>query len=296
MIKEMEYRQDDKTVILSRHGHSPADSALTDFAAPPRYEKLEERMVYAARVKPAEYEYQGLNPLVGMATSLLSEIVRLKHSHQPEDLYLLKERLVSEIKLFEHRALQESTDSGQVMGARYVICTALDEAVVTTPWGNESEWSQMSLLSSFHNETFGGEKFFILLDRLARNPVKHLDMLELMYICLSLGFEGKYRVLPRGLLELENIRDSLFRQIRQIRGDVPREISPHWQGLKGEGRRLVRYAPWWLVTAFTLSCLAVMYTGFAWVLDQQRDAVMPPYFSNSAQSTALPPVAGKNAQ
>ena len=202
MAREMNYSQDDKTVILSRDGQKPADSSLTDFATPPRYEKLEERMVYAARVKPAEQSHQGLNPLVGMATTLLSEIVRLKHSHQSEDLYLLKERLASEIKLFEHRALQESADSGQVMGARYVLCTALDEAVVTTPWGNESEWSQMSLLSSFHNETFGGEKFFILLDRLARNPVKHLDMLELMYVCLSLGFEGKYRVMPRGLLEL----------------------------------------------------------------------------------------------
>ena len=296
MIREMDYSQDDKTVILSRDGQKPADSTLTDFAAPPRYEKLEERMVYAARVKPAEQSHQGLNPLVGMATNLLSEIVRLKHSLQSEDLYLLKERLASEIKLFEHRALQESADSGQVMGARYVLCTALDEAVVTTPWGNESEWSQMSLLSSFHNETFGGEKFFILLDRLARNPVKHLDMLELMYVCLSLGFEGKYRVMPRGLLELENIRDSLFRQIRQIRGDVPREISPHWQGLKGEGRRLVRYAPWWLVTALTLTCLAVLYGGFAWVLDEQRDSVMPPYVSASVEPPAAPSVAGKKSQ
>jgi len=111
-------------------------------------------------------------------------------------------------------------ESSQVMAARYVLCTVVDEAVVTTPWGNESEWSQMSLLSSFHNETFGGEKFFQLLDRLSKNPVKHLPMLELMYLCLSLGFEGKYRVQARGMLELEGIRDALYRQIRQLRGDV----------------------------------------------------------------------------
>jgi type VI secretion system protein ImpK len=40
--------------------------------------------------------------------------------------------------------------------------------VVTSGWGNESEWSQMSLLSRFHQETFGGEKFFQLLDRLSK--------------------------------------------------------------------------------------------------------------------------------
>ncbi|MCI0918906.1 type IVB secretion system protein IcmH/DotU [Pseudomonas stutzeri] len=277
MIREMDYGQDDKTVILNRRGDAPAESPLTDFSAPPKFEQLEERMIYAARLRPAETFNISLNPLVAAASSLLSEVVRLKHSYEGEDLHALNQRLSAELKLFEHRALHDSAESSQVMAARYVLCTAIDEAVVTTPWGNESEWSQMSLLSSFHNETFGGEKFFQLLERLSRNPVKHLPMLELMYLCLSLGFEGKYRVMPRGMLELEAVRDSLYRQIRQLRGDVPREVSPHWQGLRDTRRRLVRIVPWWLVALFTLICLGMLYAGFAWVLGEQRDTVLQPY-------------------
>ena len=64
-----------------------------------------------------------------------------------------------------------------------------------------------------------------------------------MYLCLSLGFEGKYRVQARGMLELEGIRDALYRQIRQLRGDVPRELSPHWEGLNDQRRNLVRIVP-----------------------------------------------------
>ncbi|WP_313087883.1 type IVB secretion system protein IcmH/DotU [Pseudomonas sp.] len=277
MIREMDYGQDDKTVILNRHGDAPAQSPLTDFSAPPKFDQLEERMIYAARLRPAETFNISLNPLVAAASSLLSEVVRLKHSYEGEDLHALHQRLSGELKLFEHRALHDGAESSQVMAARYVLCTAIDEAVVTTPWGNESEWSQMSLLSSFHNETFGGEKFFQLLERLSRNPVKHLPMLELMYLCLSLGFEGKYRVMPRGMLELEAVRDSLYRQIRQLRGDVPREVSPHWQGLRDTRRRLVRIVPWWLVALFTMICLVTLYAGFAWVLGEQRDAVLQPY-------------------
>ena len=41
MIKETDYNQDDKTVLLDRQGHGPAASPLTDFAAPPRFEQLE---------------------------------------------------------------------------------------------------------------------------------------------------------------------------------------------------------------------------------------------------------------
>lgn len=277
MIEEMDYGQDDRTVIVNRAGEAPAQSPLTDFDTPPRFEQLEERMIYAARLRPAETFNISLNPLVAAASPLLSEVVRFKHSLESEDLQALHGQLSSAIKLFEHRALHDGAESSQVMAARYVLCTVLDEAVVTTPWGNESEWSQMSLLSSFHNETFGGEKFFQLLERLSRNPVKHLPMLELMYLCLSLGFEGKYRVLPRGMLELEAVRDSLYRQIRQMRGDIPRELSPHWEGLKDTRRRLVRIVPWWMVALFTLACLGVIYGGFAWVLGEQREAVLQPY-------------------
>ncbi|MBD9425996.1 DotU family type IV/VI secretion system protein [Pseudomonas sp. PDM15] len=273
MIREAQ----DKTVVLNRQGEGAAPRGpLTDFATP-RFEQLEERMVYAARMRPAEVFNISFNPLVAASALLLSEVVRLKTHASAENFDALNERLNVAIKLFEHRALQEGVEGGQVMAARYVLCTVVDEAVVTTPWGNESAWSQMSLLSTFHNETFGGEKFFQLLEHLSRNPVKHLAMLELMYICLSLGFEGKYRVLPRGMLELEAIRDSLYRQIRQLRGDIPRELSPHWEGLKEGRRRLVRIVPGWLVAVATVAGLALLYAGFSWVLHEQRGTVLQPY-------------------
>jgi len=273
MIREAQ----DTTVVLNRQGEGAAPRGpLTDFATP-RFGQLEERMVHAARMRPVEVFNISFNPLVAASALLLSEVVRLKTSAAAENFDALNERLNVAIKLFEHRALQEGMDGGQVMAARYVLCTVVDEAVVTTPWGNESAWSQMSLLSTFHNETFGGEKFFQLLEHLSRNPVKHLAMLELMYICLSLGFEGKYRVLPRGMLELEAIRDSLYRQIRQLRGDIPRELSPHWEGLKDGRRRLVRIVPGWLVAVATVAGLALLYAGFSWVLHEQRGTVLQPY-------------------
>lgn len=277
MTKEREHNQDDKTVLLDHQGHGPAQSPLTDFATPPRIEQLAERMIYTARLGSAQSFNISLNPLVAAGADLFSEVVRLKRGDTREDIYALKKRLTAALKLFDVHAQHNGAESSQVITARYLLCTVVDEAVVTTPWGNESEWSQMSLLSSFHNETFGGEKFFQLLDRLSKNPVKHLPMLELMYLCLSLGFEGKYRVQTRGMLELEGIRDALYRQIRQLRGEVPRELSPHWEGLNDRRRSLVRIVPAWMVVLFTVVCLVLLYSGFAWVLGEQRETVLQPY-------------------
>jgi type VI secretion system protein ImpK len=277
MSKGSDLLQDDKTVLVNRQGYGPATGPVTDSTAPPRFEQLEERMVYAARLPASRVFSVGLNPLVAAASELLSELVRLKRGDDPQDMASLNEHLTHALKSFEVRALHSGVEGSQVMGARYVLCTVLDEAVVTTVWGNESEWSQMSLLSGFHNETFGGEKFFHLLDRLSKNPVKHLPMLELMYLCLSLGFEGRYRVQTRGVVELESIRDGLYRQIRQLRGDAPRELSPHWEGLSGRRSSPVRIVPEWTVVMLVIVCLVVMYSGFAWVLGEHREAVLQPY-------------------
>ena len=85
--KEMEYGQDDKTVILNRKGDAPAHSPLTDFAAPPKFEQLEERMIYAARLRPAESFNISLNPLVAAAASLgVARLVELHGLQVLQDL------------------------------------------------------------------------------------------------------------------------------------------------------------------------------------------------------------------
>ena len=78
--------------------------------------------------------------------------------------------------------------------------------VLSTPWGGESEWSHQSLLSTFHNETLGGEKFFLILERVMPDPATNLELLELMYLCLSIGFKGKYLLQASGEQQLEDLR------------------------------------------------------------------------------------------
>jgi type VI secretion system protein ImpK len=274
---DRENPQDETTVLLDHHGQRPVSRPLTDAAAPPRVEQLQERMVYAAHLPRSQTFSVSPNPLVAAASGLLSQVVALRHGREREDLQTLKRELTWELEQFEARALHDGVEHSQLIAARYVLCTVIDEAVATTAWGRRGDWSQISLLSTFHNETFGGEKVFQLLERLSKNPVKHLLVLELLYLCLSLGFEGKYRVEPRGVIELEGLRDALYRLIRQVRGDPPRELSPRREAFDGKRHNPMRIVPAWTVAVFTLVCLGVMYSSFAWVLDVQRKSVLQPY-------------------
>ena len=156
---------------------------------------------------------------------------KTRHSVSHPDVGGLYQRLVNEIKVFDSRAKEQGVRAEVVLAARYIICALLDEAVLNTPWGAESAWPQKTLLSTFHNETAGGEKFFLILDRMRESPAENLYILELIYICLSLGFEGKYRVIHRGRELVGQLREELFGVIRTYRGDYERALSPKWQGL-----------------------------------------------------------------
>ena len=169
----------------------------------------------------------GNNQLVAAANPLLNAIPQIRHSVSHDDQVGLRQRLIDEIRRFEVRCQQAGLPYEVIVGARYCLCTALDEAAALTPWGSSGVWSSNGLLVTFHNETWGGEKFFQLLARLSQNPREHILLLEMINYCLLLGFEGRYRVLDNGRTQLETIKQRLWQMIRGVRGSYPPPLSPH---------------------------------------------------------------------
>ena len=72
-----------------------------------------------------------------------------------------------------------------------------------------------------------GEVFFQnLQELLGRNDSEDLaDVLEVHYLCLLLGYGGRYSLGNRG--ELQSIMSATARKIQRIRGDFA-GLSPGW--------------------------------------------------------------------
>jgi len=108
---------------------------------------------------------------------------------------------------------------------------------------------------------------------MSQEPARNLDLLELLYICLAQGFQGKYQVLEGGRSTLERIQDNLFRSIRAHRGDFERALSPRWMGVQDRRNPLVRYVPLWVVGALAGALLLVLFVGFLFTLNSGSDPV-----------------------
>lgn len=216
---------------------------------------------------------EALNPLVSAASILLAVFSKTRESLNHPNVGSLHQQLVREIKDFDVKAKAAGVKEENVMVARYLLCTILDEAVLNTPWGTQSAWNQRTLLSVFHNETAGGEKFFAIIDHLRGSPAENIHVLELAYLCLSLGYEGKFRVISRGREQLEQLRDDIYYIIRTYRGEFERELSPSWQGIGSSKRTLANYVPMWVVASIIAGMMTLTFSGFRYWLDQSSDIV-----------------------
>jgi len=197
----------------------------------------------------------GLNPLVRAANPLLDLVVPLRLSAQPQDLNALRERLAMAIRTFELDARAAGVDTESIAAARYALCTLLDETISGTPWGS-GVWGSRSLLVAFHNEASGGEKFFLVLQRLSQDPARHLDLLELMYLCLALGLEGRFRVAEGGQSQLTVLRERLLGLIHQHRGARETALSPRWRGAEAKPASPLRSTPVWVFVA--VACVLLL--------------------------------------
>jgi type VI secretion system protein ImpK len=259
------------------------------YAAPPP--------VAASRTEFLRYSSgAGLNPVVQAASTLILVFDKTRGTLRHANVPGLHNSLVNEIKQFESQLRDLNLKPEQAWAARYLMCTALDEAVMYTPWGGESAWGQRTLLSIFHRDTGGGEKSFQMLDQLRTAPGENRHILELFYVVLSLGFAGKFRLLPRGQEALDALRDDLFATIRNQRGDYERSLSGAWQGLGKTRRTLAHVLPTWVAGSVVAALVFFGYLGFnLWLKASSEPTLEQLRKMAPVAATSVPVEAGASA-
>ena len=228
----------------------------------------------------------GLNPLVALANRLLLLVPQLRATRQVADPAALRTSLAQGIRDFAARAAAQGIAPERVMASRYVLCTMIDEAASDTPWGGSGVWGRHSLLAMFHNETEGGEKVFQLMARLAEKPGENRDLLELIYAAITLGFEGRYRVIDNGRAQLDAVRDRLAQILKKERGDHSHALAEHWQGQPVKRAATLS----WLPLAASAGLAALLLVGVYWGLSSSLEARSDPVFGEIQGLRLTPPV------
>ena len=245
-------------------------------------------LVFADRDNPASsggprpfsndrFELRGLehNRLIDAATPLLGLVIRVRRLVDFADVETLYNRVVDDVAAIDRELIEQGYERPTVVAYRYVLCAFIDEAVLGTDWGAHSVWSQHSLLSRFHNETWGGEKVFAILARMEQEPARYRDMLAFIYLCLCLGFEGRYKVMNNGRDEYEQIVRGLYEQLRALReDDTPRPLADARANVTPARNRLRSGLPLWGIAGLFVAAMAGVYSLYNIALNERiRDVL-----------------------
>lgn len=216
----------------------------------------------------------GPNVLIAAAAPLIALGSSLRFLPELNEIQELRTRIAGELKRFKEAAGASGADDETIRLAHYTLCAFIDDIVQNTIWGTASSWSQRNLVSAYHNDVTAGERLFEICERLNRSPDRFPDVLELIYVVISLGFEGRYRIDPHGTTLLGRIRDALYGSLRKRRPQIERGLSPRWQG-SGTGQKpLLRRIPVWVYWSALAGLGAILYSAFLYGLNSKSDEAL----------------------
>lgn len=214
------------------------------------------------------------NPLLDAAMALFGLSFRLATLDHHRNVQKLYDDVSNQIRSVLEEVRQLGYDDASFKAYSYSLCLFMDETVMSRPWGVKSIWSHHPLLSEFHKETWGGEKFFTLLERMATEAAKYQDVLEFMYFCVCLGLKGKYAVHDKGDEQLQKIISRLQRLIRELRGPTPQQLTDPLANVAPRDFRIHRQWPWWSPWLVASALLTGIYAVYAWRLNAVTQQVL----------------------
>lgn len=164
---------------------------------------------------------QSHNQLYNSAAGLLALCAELKTNRLECNVINLKAFLVEELNNFGLRATQLGIDKIHTDATRYLLCAVLDEFILNQQldqeyhWQSDEDWSKQSLVNIFYYDLWGGEKFFEILDHMLEDAEANIQLIEVISICLSLGYEGKFRMMELGKERLNLLRNKILLVLQQ---------------------------------------------------------------------------------
>ena len=213
------------------------------------------------------------DPLMVAASPLLHLLTHLRNIATSPDPGDMRERTWRELRTFERTARQLGANPIHIRLAHYALCATLDDMVLNMPWGAQGRWHDEPLARALHQDDNAGAGFFEQLRTLRESLPDSLPVIELMFVCLSLGMMGSYRTSPDGRAQLERVRHHVFELIERTAPPPPASLAPDAIGVDAQFEPRRGGVPVWVVASAAVACVAGLYVWWLTGLNTASDAV-----------------------
>ena len=157
-------------------------------------------------------------PVFDLILRLKAGIVKPSNDLRPKVAKLLEE--------FEKRAERYRFNHKVVRVSKFALASFVDETVLTNNFPLKEEWERYPLQLEYFGEQLAGNKFFEKLQAMLKQMKVTADAVEVYYVCMLLGFKGRYAVYEQD--KLISIMQKTANALVKVGKIVPTELSPNW--------------------------------------------------------------------
>lgn len=202
-------------------------------------------------------------------------LLLLKARYFPDDAASFAADVIQLLDRFELDARQLDVSPDDVYAAKYAFCAAIDEAVLGADMAIRDEWERSPLQLRLFGDQLAGEQFFRELDEVRRRGAASVQTLEVFYMCLLTGYQGKYTLESRE--KLDYLIATLDKEIAHLKGKRA-AFAPFWRAPDSVAHLIRAELPMWVIAA-GFGCLGMLgFAGLDWALASQVNGTLGGYY------------------
>jgi type VI secretion system protein ImpK len=177
------------------------------------------------------------NPIVAEISALLILLGRLRSGLVTLEIGPLMNYVDRDLRSYPNRLHARGVNDQDARDALFAVAALADDIVQNLPSPDRGIWNNQPMVARFFGTRNPGVDFFTLVHQALRTPGQRADLLELLYVCLSLGFEGQYRGVDGGRARVDNERRAIYATLRQVQRRFDEDLSPRWRPVTLAARR-----------------------------------------------------------
>lgn len=257
---------DDKTIMIYPGEHPDTRTQVNVFSA----EKNTSEVSAQFNV-PFIHAHQS-QPFLSALRGLYREVYHLEKNNTSVDIHSFQRKLIKQMDFFTRQLSEDGIENTHIMIVRYILSTFIDEMLGKRQWESGDSWANRSLLGHYYQETFGGKKFFQLLEQFMQEPAKYIQHMKLMYTCISLGYLGKYARFENAEVQIESVRQELYTRIKNYTQEEEKFYKDH--PISRKKNKLTLHVPYKYYIIGTLVIMGIIYAIFtSMVFDNEKDII-----------------------
>lgn len=190
--------------------------------------------------------------LPDLFSDLFTLILYLRETSDFGDPKKLHDKIDSLFKSIESKAKQLNILEDDFLDAKYAVAALVDETVLYSNWQQRTVWLDNPLAVEYFNDALAGEMFFDRVERIRTDQSK-IKVLEIYYMCLMFGFEGRFKI--QGPEELQSYINGIREQLN-FKGVG--KLSPHADPQKIAIKKKALIPKWVMYASYGLVALVAI--------------------------------------